>query len=355
MGTARTQERHCRRENVTYTELRAIQDISDQHVNNVIDDLIGAGVVTATIAPAGTGVGIEITGFVGYSSTGHAKKAAQSDIDLTAYKADKWVSIFATPAWLYGDNRLNGANEYDYHERTETVTFSVVQGTATHLPANPGGGAIRVCSIKVLSTMTVIEASDIKTTGSLNGTNYADVAVPTNEKVSKAGDTITGTLFYQETGKTALPMPIFNFGNTKMPVAFKIDGSPAHPLTGDENFDWHWFSISPMIPTGIARENLKVLITPNLGFYKPDGTIATLPIQPLFGRFQKDLEAIGENGPATEGIWVHYETTVLGAFTGRFCIIIIGTDSFVNRFANRQLRWTAIASQAAGSITGQGE
>lgn len=338
MGQKRIELLQCE-EPISPDQMLDMQDNANQHVNNLVDDVIGEGVVSATLAPTGTGVGVSISGFECWSSSGHGKQTAAVEVDLADYipvAGYKWVSIFGTPGFESGDLRANAYGANEYHKRTEAVTFSVLEGTATVLPINPGGGAVRVCSIRLSAGMTSLLSGQIQTINS-----RSDQIVALTGKVSKSGDTLTGTVTYN-----GRPLARLNSGRFAFPLTPSLISG-----TGSADFDAHYIlSAGGWIDTKIESENLVVLVVPVLGFYRPDGSIAAARVQPITMRMHTDLMAAGST--LTEGIFVIFEEDGNGENTGRFIVVCIGALHYCNRFAGRTVRWTAIAPQPVLGLEG---
>lgn len=323
---------------ITPAQMLDMQNNANQHVNNLVEDVIGGGVVSATIVPFESGVGVTISNFESWSSAGYGKQTAAVDINLASYiptSGYRWISVFATAGWELGDYRPDYYGNNDYHKRTETVTFSVLQGSATVIPLNPGGGAVRVCSIRLHSSTSAIVPGNI-----LTGPGRGDRVVQLWNKVSKSGDDLTGTLTY-----LGRPLSRTNSGHFKFPVTPELITD-----TGSEDFDSHYIlSSGGYINTGIQSENLIVSVVSVLGFYRPDGSIAAARVQPITMRMHTDLMAAGNT--LTEGIFIIYEEDLSGNNTGRFMVVCIGALHYCNRFAGRTVRWTAMAPQPAAMLT----
>lgn len=325
---------------ITPAQMLDMQNNANQHVNNLVLDVIGEGVVSATIVPLESGVGVTISDFESWSSAGHGKQTAAVDINLASYKPTsgyKWISVFATSSWELGDYRPDYYGNNDYHKRTETVTFSVLQGSATVIPLNPGGGAVRVCSIRLHATTQGIVQGNI-----LTGNGRGDSIVQLWNKVSTTGDNLTGTLKYN--GK---PVPVSNGGWFTFQVFPGLISG-----TGSEDFDGHYILTSGgWINTGIVSENLAVSLVPAIGFFKPDGSVGYVRVQPQTMRMHTDYVVAVLDATLTEGLYVVYEEDGNGKNTGRFMVYCLGTQHYCNRFAAKNVRWTAVAPQPVSDLS----
>lgn len=325
---------------ITPAQMLDMQNNANQHVNNLVLDVIGEGVVTATIVPKGSGVGVTISDFESWSSAGHGKQTAAVDIDLASYiptSGYRWISVFATSSWELGDYRPDYYGNNDYHKRTETVTFSVLQGSATVIPLSPGGGAVRVCSIRLHSTTSGIVQGNI-----LTGVGRGDRVVQLWNKVSKSGDDLTGTLKYNGKPLAQTNGGIFTFE----PIASLISG------TGSEDFDGHYIlTSSGWINTGIVSENLIVNLVMSMGFYRFNGQLGYARVQPQTMRLHTDFAAAVGQATLTEGFYVIYEEDLNGKNTGRFMVYCLGTKYHCDRFVAKSVRWTAVAPQPVSDLS----
>lgn len=334
MGTIRVQERLCNREIIDYEHIRHVQDISDQNAGNLIGDLGGGGVISATLAPS-SGIGVSISNFLGQSTLGeHLKKTSASTVDLTSNvptSGYRWVSIFATFSWTYSLYTPDGTGSSDYHARTEGVTYSAVNGTSTALGANPGSGAIRVCSMRLHHTTSVITAGMINTT-----LDMSDILKTNADLMPFTGGDFSDIVTYN--GK---PLVYANNGQASF-------GAASGPIlgVGDADYDNHYYCMTPLINSGIVHNSLMILPSTRVAFYWSGSEV-----QKWWNVIQHRMSNDQVSNAKSSAIIIYMEEDANGSYTGKFQIIVFGSQNMVNRFANHLVRWTAIAAMPLSGIT----
>lgn len=340
-STIRTQQRHCQNEVVSHVFLRHLQDIADQHVNNVVHDCIGKGLLSLTVVPKGSGVGVTVSNLHGYSGGGHFKQTGSEDVDLSALlptTGGRYVSVFAVPSWHDFDYRPNGVNVSDYHQRTESFTL-VAEAGGANVPTAPSASAVRVCSIWVTSSTTEITLGMIKTS-----VGFADRMVPNSGKLDKAGGVVSGPIYYNTVAGSAggRPMVFSNSGVNNLTELGSYEGA---------NPDWqnvHYVTTN-WINSFMPNNNLKISLDFDMGFLNWNtGAVETSCIQPLQVRFSTDFS--GNDVTATGGIVIIYERNEANNKTGKFLVVVFGSTIFVNRFANSQFRWLATSAPSQSSL-----
>jgi len=331
MGQNRIELLQCE-EPITTGQLLDMLNNANQHSNNILQDVLQEGVLNATIEPSESGIGITIEDFECYSSSGHGKQVSQYEIDLSSYvpgSGYRYISIFATPGWESGDNRANAYGVNEYHKRTETVSFSVVQGSPSLPPSNPGGGAVRVCTIRLHHSTTSISSSMIRT-----ALSNSDHLKPLTGKLDKTGGTLSGTVTYN--GKA---LSQTNQGSFKFQTEPQKINLPTQP-----DYHNHYILTSGgYIDTGIVSEALTVDLIPVINFYAPSGSVGLARISPHLLRFHTDIAST-----LSELLVAIYEEDVNGKNTGKFLVVCVGSLHFCERFAGKTVRWFASAPQPNG-------
>ncbi len=344
MGNIRTERRQQYMEEISYDFLQHLIDISVQAAKNIGKDILGYGVISggAVAQTDPVSMSVNVAAMLGYSALGdHLRTIASVEVDCSEDYAgastiplagNLWISIFAFPDWTDGDERPDGIGNMAYHTRTEAVEFQVRKGTATAVPANPGSGAIRICSIRLSSSTTSI------TTAMVNiGTGYRDTLTILGDRVKKAGDNLTGDLTYQNR-----PLIYSNKGTTSLPsIMTKLTG------LNNEDFDNHYILASALIDTGITGKHQNVICSPKINMYH-GGAIVPLWMIPIRMRWHTDLMSAGDT--LTEGIFVYQEVDANDEYTGKIQIIVIGAQHFVSRFMGRPVRWVAVAPMSVSAI-----
>ncbi|GEM_PF-6669353 len=344
MGNIRTERRQQYMEEISYDFLQHLIDISVQAVRNLGKDILGFGVISGgTVSQTDpVSMSVNVAAMLGYSALGdHLRTIASVEVDCSEDYAGSstiplagnlWISIFALPDWTDGDERPDGIGNMAYHTRTEAVEFQVRKGTATAVPANPGSGAIRICSIRLSSSTTSITTAMVNT-----GTGYRDTLTILGDRVKKAGDNLTGDLTYLNR-----PLLYSNKGTISLPsVMTKLSG------LNNEDFDNHYILASAMIDTGITGKHQNVVCSPKINMYH-GGAVIPLWMIPIRMRWHSDLMSAGDT--LTEGIFVYQEVDANDEYTGKIQIIVIGAQHFVSRFMGRPVRWVAIAPMSVSAI-----
>ncbi len=353
MGNIRTERRQQYMEEISYDFLQHLIDISVQAAKNIGKDILGYGVISggAVAQTDPVSMSVNVAAMLGYSALGdHLRTIASVEVDCSEDYAgastiplagNLWISIFAFPDWTDGDERPDGIGNMAYHTRTEAVEFQVRKGTATAVPANPGSGAIRICSIRLSSSTTSITTSMVNT-----GTGYRDTLTILGDRVKKAGDNLTGSVLYN--GK---PLIFSNSGTTSLRLPPGSDPWAEIRISGLSNsdFDNHYALSSQIIDTGISSKNLHVLCTPKTNLFHL-GSVAQLFINPVRLRWHTDFVAAAANSTFTEGLLIYQEVDANDTFTGRIQIIVIGSQLFVSRFINVPIRWLAVAPMPSANL-----
>lgn len=348
MGNARTQYRQLAMKPIPYSQVNHGQDIGDQAVKNAVADITGGGLISWTVSPTSP-ASMVVSAVINsaFSSLGeYLKKVAAIEVDLTTFipaSGYKWASIFATFAWLNADTVLDGNGNPAVPHRTESVTLTASNtgASAAGLPSNPGGGAVRICSIRLHSSTTQITSSMIKTTGRTAGVPNADRMYKTSELLPLAGGILTGSVMYQS-GSSYFPLVYSNhgavtFGNTILQLTDSlIPGISDYP-----DFNLHYLvQCERLVNTGIANNYMQFQMAMNIGIYNASNqTVATMWIEPKKIRHASDISA---NQMSEMLIALYHETD--GVFTGDISVFALGSLNFVKRFQNKPFRWMAIAA-----------
>lgn len=348
MSGNRTERRPYPTEVLGYQRLR---DMIDAGVNAAVARALdlhlgGRGGVLSAVAVTPTSpasLSVEVAALEGYDRLGrHLRTALATTVDVSVdyngvstipTSGSRWISIFATFSWAETDAvSVTGYDDPFYKSRTESVSFQVRIGTASQHPANPGGGAIRVCSILITEAAPAITAGMIHTSNSdpiFPWTFQDSIGIA----VFRNGDQLTGIL----KGRNGWQTPEVNYGffgwttpRQAVPVSPE-DGYRWFP----RHFEGYWMS-NFLVTHGIASPYVKFT-------FRPSTADPVKTFRPLYTDIMTYMEAAvtGSSIQVMQAIQVH-DGGATPVYTGQALCQIIGNEAFVDRMINRGYLWEAI-------------
>jgi len=296
-------------------------------------------VAAAATSPAS--LSVEVAALEGYDKLGnHLRRAVPTTVNCAvAYdgtstvptSGNRWITIFLLFKWLESNPQEYEGTIY-YEDLTEDVEFRIYKGTTTTQadrtkvppPANPGGGAVRVCDIWLTEGIAAILAGNI------------DYSAAHQDRIGsallKSGGTMAGIIVSPQ----GIPL-----GQTARGSALWSDGTHAVPVAGDDQAVWFptWmegmFCSNFVINHGIRSAHVCVDVAIN--FADPPKTYSELYMQ-----IHTYLLKSGEAAQIVS-MNIHDGAAPSPNYLGQTLVSIIGTESAVSAFRGRWTRWLAYA------------